>query len=147
MIRLPSPCLVVLAGPSAAGKSTWAGEHFPPEQVVSSDALRALVGEGERDQRAGTDAFDVLELVLQRRLRRRLTTVVDTLGIEPKRRRRYVELARRHGMAAHVVAFDTPAAECRSRNRARGSPVPDRVLAAQIRDWEAIRYQLATRAS
>jgi hypothetical protein len=56
-VRLPSACLVVLVGPSGCGKSSWAGESFRGGQVVSSDALRALVGEGPDDQRAGKDAF------------------------------------------------------------------------------------------
>ena len=43
-LRLPSPCLVVLAGPSASGKSAWAEANFEPGQVVSSDELRLLVG-------------------------------------------------------------------------------------------------------
>src|SRR6202011_4596972 len=77
-MRLPSPCLVMLIGPSGAGKSQWAAEHFRPGQIVSSDTMRALVGEGEHDQRAGKDAFDVLNLVLERRLARGLVTVVDT---------------------------------------------------------------------
>jgi predicted kinase len=33
---LPSPCLVVLVGPGASGKSTWAAAHFRPDAVVSS---------------------------------------------------------------------------------------------------------------
>jgi F420-dependent oxidoreductase-like protein len=145
VIRLPDPCLVVLVGPSGSGKSQWAAEWFRPEQVVSSDRLRALVGEGEHDQRAGTDAFAVLDLVLERRLRRRLLTVVDTLGMDRDRRRGYVELARRHDMPVVAVAFDLPAAECRARNTARRDrprPVPAKVLAAQLRQWPGVCDQL-----
>ena len=46
MLRLPDPCLVVLVGATAAGKSDWAAQWFAPEQVVSSDRLRAVVGRG-----------------------------------------------------------------------------------------------------
>ena len=42
MLRLPSPCLVVLVGPAGSGKSTWAAAHFPADQVVSTDRLRAV---------------------------------------------------------------------------------------------------------
>jgi F420-dependent oxidoreductase-like protein len=136
-MRLPFPCLVVLVGPSGAGKSTWAAANFRTSQVVSSDSLRAIVGEGPDDQRAGTDAFDLLDVVLERRLRRRLLTVVDTLGLDPGRRRGYLELARRHGMACHAVVWDTPPEVCRARNRARDRPVPPKALTAQIRAWEA----------
>jgi F420-dependent oxidoreductase-like protein len=142
-LRLPAPCLVVLVGPSGAGKSTWALEHFRPDQVVSSDALRALVGEGEHDQRAGKDAFDVLDLVVDRRLRRRLVTVVDTLGLDAKRRRAWIETARRHGIASHAVAFDTPPDVCRARNRERDRPIPAKVLKGQLDSWPSVREALA----
>ncbi|HZY08695.1 MAG TPA: AAA family ATPase, partial [Ilumatobacteraceae bacterium] len=72
----------MLIGPVAAGKSTWAAQHFRPDQIVSSDALRAVVGEGEHDLRASADAFALLEQIVTRRVRRRLTTVVDSLGFD-----------------------------------------------------------------
>ena len=42
--RLPDPALVVLVGASGAGKSTWAAARYRPAEVVSSDALRAVMG-------------------------------------------------------------------------------------------------------
>ena len=142
-MRLPAPALVVLAGPPASGKSTWAATHLRPEVVVSSDRLRALVGEGEHDQRAGTDAFDVLELVIERRLRRGLLTVVDTLGTDARRRRRWIELARANRLPVVAVVFDTPARECRARNRARPEPVPSAFLTQQLRAWPGVVEALA----
>ena len=142
MLRLPDPCLVVLVGPSASGKSTWAEEWFPVGQVVSADRLRALVGEGEHDQRAGTDAFAVLDLVLERRLRRKLLTVVDTLGLDQDRRRGYIALARRHRLPVVAVAFDVPDAECRARTRRRPRPVPSKVLTGQLMRWAEVRGEL-----
>lgn len=136
------PCLVVLVGPAGAGKSAWATENFRPEEIVSSDAIRALVGEGPDDQRAGKDAFDVLDLVLERRLRRGLVTVIDTLGLDGPRRRGYIALARGHGVPCFAVAFDTPVEECRRRNRTRARRVPENVLSAQFRSWEAVREML-----
>src|SRR3954469_11302025 len=85
-LRLPDPCLVVLVGATAAGKSHWAQRWFDDAQVVSSDRLRAAVGRGERDLRASADAFEVLELIVAKRLARHLTTVLDTTGLEAKRR-------------------------------------------------------------
>ena len=58
MLRLPDPCLVVLVGATGSGKSHWAARWFGADQVVSSDRLRAVVGLGERDQRASRDAFE-----------------------------------------------------------------------------------------
>ena len=145
--RLPSPCLVVLVGPSGSGKSTWAAEHFRPEQIVSSDALRAVVGEGPHDLAASADAFAVLEEIVARRVRRRLTTVVDTLGLEPERRRAWLSLARAQRLPCVAVGFDTPAAECRSRNRRRAVPVPAKVLTAQLQAWAVTRAELPARGS
>jgi F420-dependent oxidoreductase-like protein len=133
-MRLPDPCLVVLVGATAAGKSHWAREWFHPDQVVSSDRLRAMVGTGERDQRASRDAFEVLDLIVERRMRRRLTTVIDSTGLEAPRRAAWRALAERQGVPAYAVVFDPPAAEVRERNRARGSPVPSKVVTGQLRE-------------
>jgi F420-dependent oxidoreductase-like protein len=128
----------VLVGPTAAGKSHWAAQWFHPDQVVSSDRLRAVVGAGERDQRASRDAFEVLDLIVDKRLRRRLTTVIDSTGLEPARRAGWRELAGRHAVPVHAVVFDPPAAEVRARNRERGSPVPSKVVTAQLRESEGV---------
>ena len=143
-MRLPPATLVVLVGPSGAGKSHWAAQNFRPEQVVSSDGLRATVGVSEDDQRAGGDAFDVLDLILERRLARGLLTVVDTLGLDRERRVRYVEVARRHQMTAHAVVFDTSAEVCRARNRSRARPLPPTVLAAQLKARDQAALDLVT---
>jgi F420-dependent oxidoreductase-like protein len=137
-VRLPDPCLVVLIGATAAGKSTWALEHFHPDQVVSSDRLRAVVGHGERDQRASKDAFEVLDLIVAKRLARRLTTVVDTTGLDAARRAAWLALAQRHAVPAHAVVLATDAAEVRRRNRARGAPVPAKVVASQLAAVDAL---------
>ncbi len=143
VVRLPIPCLVVLVGPSGSGKSTWAEEQFPADQIVSSDRLRALVGTSEFDQRASKAAFQVLDLVVQERLRRKLTTVVDTTGLDDEFRLGLLEAARRRGIACHAVGFDTPPTECRARNKLQARPVPSKVLTAQIKRWESVKHQLA----
>ena len=135
-IRLPDPCLVVLVGATGAGKSHWAAQWFAPDQVVSSDRLRAVVGAGEDDMRASKDAFDVLELIVAKRVRRGLTTVVDTTGLDAKRRAAWLELAARHGVPAHAVLFEVDARTV--RERVRGSGVPSKVVTAQLRDVEAV---------
>jgi len=129
---LPDPALVVLVGPAGSGKSTWALRRYRSAEVVSSDALRSVVGSGEHDLDASVEAFAVLEQIVAARLRRRLTTVVDTLGSDAPRRRGWLAAARAAGLPALVVVLDTPAAVCRARNAARDRPVPARVLAGQI---------------
>jgi F420-dependent oxidoreductase-like protein len=122
----------VLVGATASGKSHWAGQWFHPDQVVSSDRLRAVVGLGERDQRASRDAFEVLDLIVDKRLRRRLLTVVDTTGLDARRRAAWVDAATRHGVPAYAVVLDAPEREVRARNRAREAPVPPAVVRSQL---------------
>ena len=141
-LHLPAPCVVILAGPGAAGKSTWAAEHFAPDQVVGSDQLRALVGAGEDDIAASADAFDLLDRIVERRLARRLTTVIDTLGMDATRRERWRALAAANDLPCVTVAFDTPAALCRERNRGRAKRIPADVLTAQLRAWSKVRESL-----
>lgn len=51
-ITVPALSLVVLIGPSGSGKSTFAGKHFQPTEVLSSDYCRGLVSDDENDQDA-----------------------------------------------------------------------------------------------
>jgi alkanesulfonate monooxygenase SsuD/methylene tetrahydromethanopterin reductase-like flavin-dependent oxidoreductase (luciferase family)/predicted kinase len=132
-IRLPDPCLVVLVGAAGAGKTTWATERFGAWRVVSSDDLRAVVGLHEHDQRASKDAFDLLERIADARLRRRFTTVLDTVGVDAKRRERWVALARRRGVAVHAIVLAPDERTVRSRNRGRPRPVPSSVVTSQLR--------------
>jgi alkanesulfonate monooxygenase SsuD/methylene tetrahydromethanopterin reductase-like flavin-dependent oxidoreductase (luciferase family)/predicted kinase len=136
-VTLPDPALVVLVGPSGSGKSVWAAEHYRPDEVVSSDRLRALVGSGEHDLDSSADAFALLDLIVAARLRRGLTAVVDTLGLDAVRRRGFLERARASGLPAVAVLFDTDPGECRRRNRARDQAVPATVLTGQLRRMRA----------
>ncbi len=137
-MKLPDPALVVLVGPSGSGKSTWASSRYRRDEVVSSDALRGVVGSGPQDLDASADAFDLLERIVAARTGRGLTTVVDTLGTDEARRRAWLARARDVGMAAVVVVLDTPDPECRRRNAARDRPVPAPVLAAQLTRHRAL---------
>ena len=139
---IPDPALVVLIGPSGSGKSTWAEENFRAEEVISSDRLRAIVGSGEHDLDASADAFAVLDQMVTARLKRRLLTVVDTLGLDDERRRRHLALAREMGLPAILVVFDVPEQVARERNRQRTRPVPASVLTSQFRRFRQLRARL-----
>ena len=123
---------MVLVGASGSGKSTWAAGRYRAQEVVSSDALRAVVGSGEADLDASADAFAVLELVVAARLRRGLTVVVDTLGLDPAVRLRWLSVGRSAGMPCAAVLFDSPPELCRERNGRRDRPVPAAALTRQL---------------
>jgi F420-dependent oxidoreductase-like protein len=130
---------LVLVGAPGAGKSHWATEWFRPEQVVSSDGLRAVVGLGEHDQRASKDAFAVLDLIVERRVKRKLTTVIDSTALESDRRQSYIAAARKGGVPVFAIIFDTPDDVCRTRNKQRDHAVPAKILKGQLEAASALR--------
>jgi alkanesulfonate monooxygenase SsuD/methylene tetrahydromethanopterin reductase-like flavin-dependent oxidoreductase (luciferase family)/predicted kinase len=139
---LDEALLVVLVGASGSGKSTWAGERFRASEVVSSDHLRGVVGLGPHDLGATDDAFAALDLIVSARLSRKLTTVVDTLGLDAARRRQVLDAARRAGLTAIAVVFHTDASLCRARNRERAFPVPAPALTSQLRRMRDVPTEL-----
>jgi len=135
--------MILLVGPSGAGKSTFARRHFRPTEVVSSDHCRALVSDDENDQSATGDAFELLNLILTRRLQRRRLTVVDATNVQPEARQSLLELAGQHRCPAVAIVFDLPEAvlnerrKIRTDNRAFG----DHVLHRQRKDlWLWMQY-------
>jgi alkanesulfonate monooxygenase SsuD/methylene tetrahydromethanopterin reductase-like flavin-dependent oxidoreductase (luciferase family)/predicted kinase len=139
---LPDPALVVLVGPAGSGKSHFAAAHFRRHEIVSSDELRSVVGSGEHDLGATDEAFALLEHIVAGRLTRRLTTVVDTLGLDAGRRRAWLQAARAAGLPAVVVVVDTPAEETRRRNADRAYVVPATALTQQLRRFKDVRAEL-----
>jgi F420-dependent oxidoreductase-like protein len=138
-VEVPDPAVVVLVGPSGAGKSTWAEANFGPDEIVSSDRLRAVVGRATDDLDATDDAFTLLDAIVAARARRRLTVVVDTLALDTGRRAAYRAVAAEHGLPCVAVAFDTDAETCRARNRAKPRPVPAPALKQQLARWSEVR--------
>jgi alkanesulfonate monooxygenase SsuD/methylene tetrahydromethanopterin reductase-like flavin-dependent oxidoreductase (luciferase family) len=81
----------------------------------------------------------VLDEIVARRLQRRLTTVIDTLGFDADLRAAWRQRAHDARMPCIAVVFDTAAAESRRRNSSRSVSVAADVVANQFRRWPAIR--------
>jgi predicted kinase len=121
--------LVLLVGPAGSGKSTWSAAHHPPTTIVSSDALRAAVADDPTDQEATADAFRLLHAIVQARLKRGRTTVVDATNLTDGARRPLLALAARFARPVVAVVFDPPLAVCLAQNAERpGRSVPDAVV-------------------
>ena len=128
----PDPVLIVLIGPAGSGKSTLA-RTWPAPQVLELDHYRALVSDESGDQGATADAVRALRTVLEARLARGLTCVVDATNTEAHVRRQLLAAARRHGVPAVAVIVSTPLPVCLERNAARPADrrVPQEVVRAQ----------------
>jgi protein phosphatase len=127
-VTVPDPSLVLLVGPSGSGKSTFAQAQFKPNEVISSDALRGMLSDDPSDQDASAEAFRILALLANGRLKRRLMTVVDATNLRAANRKRFRQLAARYGVPAVAIAFDLPPELFDVHNRAR----PDRVVDGDV---------------
>ena len=141
--KLPAPCLVVLIGPSGSGKTTWAHANFRENEVLSSDELRAMVGIDEDDQRASTKAFEILDIALDERLARGLTTVVDSTGLSDESRIDWVARAHAAGVPAYAAVMRAPVDVCLERNARRDRPLPKSVITKQASRFNVVVEQLA----
>src|ERR1700722_4827762 len=81
-IAIPELSLVLLVGPSGCGKSSFGRKHFLPTEVVSSDFCRGLVSDNQNDQSATGDAFELLHMIVGKRLARGKLTVVDATNVQ-----------------------------------------------------------------
>ncbi|WP_067433669.1 polynucleotide kinase-phosphatase [Nocardioides jensenii] len=139
-LQIPQVSLVVLVGTSGSGKSTFAGKHFLPTEVVSSDHCRGLVSDDDNDQSATKDAFDLLHYIVGKRLQRGLLTVVDATNVQPMARRALVALAKEYDVLPTAVVLDPPQAVSVERNALR----PDRDFGASVvrRQHDQLRRSL-----
>lgn len=118
-ITIPELSLVVLAGPSGAGKTTFARKHFKATEVLSSDFCRGLVSDDEKSQAATKDAFEVLHFIGAKRLEKGKLTVVDATNVQPEARKPLVALARQYHCLPVAIVFALPDKICLERNRNR----------------------------
>ena len=122
---LPDPSLVILIGAAGSGKSTLAARLFAPDEIVSSDALRAAVSGNEADQRASAVAFRILHRTVDRRLARGEMTVVDATNTKPDHRRPLLARARLTGTPTVAIVLDLPATTVNAQNAARNNRIVD----------------------
>ncbi|WP_309030920.1 ATP-binding protein [Streptomyces alfalfae] len=141
---LPENGLIVLIGASGSGKSTLA-RTWPASQVLSLDDLRGTVSDDPGDQGATGDAADVLKLILERRMARKLNTVIDATNVEQSVRVELVMAAKRHGMPTVAVIVATPLPVCLERQgpRPANRRVPEDVVRAQHQAMVASHQRLA----
>jgi protein phosphatase len=141
-IDTPADALVLLVGPSGAGKTTYARSHFARTEVVSSDECRALVSDDETDMDATQAAFRVLHGIVRERLKLGRRVVVDATNVRADKRARLLKMARDRGRPAVSIVFELPEATYLERNRTRPDRrIPEYAVEAQIAD---MRRTLAT---
>lgn len=134
-LAIPRDALVLLIGVAASGKSTFAARHFLPTEVLSSDALRAMIMDDPHAQGATDDAFDLLHRLLAMRLRRGRRTVVDATNVEAWARAELLAVARQHRRPVVAVILDLPLEVAMERNLARPEPRPPNAALRRQHRW------------
>ena len=135
MSEIPVPGLVVLIGAAGAGKSTLAARLFAPDEILSSDELRAAISGDPTDQRATRPAFSILHREARRRLLAGRLVVVDATNAERSARLPLVRLARDVGAPTVAIAILAAPADVHDRNLGR----PERVVPAEVVDRHLAR--------
>ena len=134
-LPIPADALVLLVGIAASGKSTFAARHFLPTEVLSSDALRAVITDDPHAQAATEDAFDLLHRIVAMRLRRGRLTVVDATNVEDWARAKLLAVARRHRRPAVAIILDLPLEVALERNLGRPLPRPPASAVRRQHRW------------
>lgn len=122
--------LVVLVGASGSGKTTFAA-RYPKSWRVSLDQFREQATDDMTDQSATPVAAQIQALLLDARLARGRTTIVDATNVMPHVRKTLLARARYWQTPACAVLFDVPRVMCQAQNAGRARVVPDDVLRAQ----------------
>lgn len=135
-LRILRPSIVVLCGPAACGKTTFAQRHFRPTQIISSDWARALISDDERDQRFNAQAFALVHFLVEQRLTVNRLCVVDSTALTGQARRDLLELAKKCQVPTTLLLFSVPLEICVERNEKRERSVGRAIIERQYEAFE-----------
>jgi predicted kinase len=136
-LKVPQQTLLVLSGPTGAGKSTFARKvvethrllDFKPTMIISSDDCRALVCDDETNQQVNRDTFDLFYYIINKRMFQKRFTIADSTALYADARRKLLELAHQHHYYTCLLIFNIPLALCVQRDRQRERLVGEKVIA------------------
>ena len=122
--------IIVLQGPPASGKSTWARETAKvgtPYVIVSRDAIRESRGEywipNQEDY-----ISDIEEFAIRSAIKRNLIPIIDATNLNPKTIQKWETLAKELDCDIEFQKFYIPYKEALERDSNRNRPVGKKVL-------------------
>lgn len=131
-INLPEKGLVLLVGASSAGKSTFAKTHFNSAAILSSDQCRAMVANDEQVLDANQATFEVLYLIVRKRLERGLFTIIDATNLDMEGRKALVRIAHEYHLSTYAIVLQPDLKTLKTRNQQRSDrQLPTRVIVNQ----------------
>jgi len=143
LVRIIRPSLVVLCGPAACGKSTFAERHFRPTQIISSDWARARVCDDDRDQRFNTQAFALVHFLIEQRLILNRLCVVDSTALTPMARKELLTLAKEYHVPTVAILLDVPLETCVERDKKRERSVGQAIIERQYEAFTQVKAAIS----
>lgn len=131
--------LILTRGPQGSGKSSFIRQAGLEQHLLSADVLRLMVASPVMERGGGfmvshdheAEVWRLFDQLLEQRLSRGETVVVDGTNPREDILRSYVDRADQHGYQVACVDFTpVPMAQCLEQNRRRPEPfrVPDAVV-------------------
>lgn len=124
--------MVVLAGPSGVGKSTWAKRLFAPTEIVSSDHMRALITDDENNQNVNEPAFSLVHTIVDMRLKAGRSVVIDSTALVPRDRKALLTIAKKNKVFATLIVFVGDEHLCKIGQKTRERKVPEKVIQRHV---------------
>ena len=132
--------LVILVGIPGCGKSTWAEDILCDHTLVSSDAIRAELGD-INDQTKNDQVFDTFHQRIHEALRRGENVVADSTALTKDSRHRLRAISRSAGTTTHLIYFSN-CTQAMQRNLRRDRRVPDDVMLRMLDKYERFKIDL-----
>lgn len=133
-LNLPELSLVLLIGASGAGKTTFAAKHFKDTEILSSDRFRGMISDDENDQSVTDGAFNLLNQLLEMRLKLGRFTVIDATNIQADERLPLLKLAKQYHFSTSAIVLNMSRGICMERNRNRQDrQLPEHIIDSQLR--------------
>lgn len=134
--------LIILAGCSGSGKTTFVQKHFAKTMWISTDECRTMVCDSPTNQRASEDAFDIFYALVEKRLKNGCPTVADSTALKPCYRQRLAAIARKYAFRTVLIFFDLPKDLCIEQDQHRRYSVGEEVLEQQFKATQKTRLEL-----
>lgn len=138
--------LVLMCGPSGAGKTQWIKQNLPDYHIVSLDDIREQLSGNRANQKIQGQVLQEAKARLKHHLRSQDTVIWDATSLRKDFRARVCDLAFAYQALVTLVVFQQPESGFITGNQGREYAVPSDVLRRQMdtMEWptadEAHRY-------